>query len=324
MATRPKLTGAAAARLEAFENPQLLGASRQLAIAADLLVAAARDYRGTSVGLVRHLTEIVDYLIALRGASSQAAPNALREMLAGLDERSGFDLDLLRVWVIQRVLDYDAEARRAFRRIVERGAMLLAGRDRLLIYDYSSSVAAIVRELADRDERPTVVIPEARTLDGGRRYVEDLAETPLPLELVPDAAIASVTRGCGAALIGAETIAADGGCFNTVGSLGVALAGRHWDVPLYIPSTLVKIDARTSHGQQRPIPALGRERLARLTAGWPAALTNRVMVSSPDLDFVPPDLIAAYITEAGVLEPAAIADQAARLAAAAGARGDAA
>jgi ribose 1,5-bisphosphate isomerase len=323
MPTRPTLKGLAAARLEAFEDPKALGASRQLTIAAELLVAAARDYQGTSVGLVRHLNEIADYLIARRGASSQAAPNALRAMLAGLDERSGFDVDLLRAWVIQRVLDYDADARRAIRRIVERGATLLAGLDRLLLYDYSSSVAAIARELAGRGERPTIVIPEARTLDGGRRYVEDLADTPLPLAFVPDAAIGSAMRDCGAALIGAETISADGGCFNTAGSLLVALAARHWDVPLYVPSTLVKIDARTLHGDQRPIPELGRERLARLTAGWPAAVANRSTVSALDLDFVPPDLITAYITEAGVLEPAAIRDQTARMTPREGARGDA-
>ncbi|HET7094077.1 MAG TPA: hypothetical protein VFI22_11375 [Thermomicrobiales bacterium] len=322
MPTRPRLSGQAAAQLAAFEDPRALGASRQLAIAADLLVAAARDYDGTSAGLARHLTEIIDYLVALRGASSQAAPNALRAMLAGLDQRSGFDVDLLRAWVIQRVRDYDAEARRALQRIVDRGASLLTGLDRLLIYDYSSSVAAIVRELAARGERPAIVIPEARPLDGGRRYVEDLADTPLSLQFVPDAAIAAAMSDCGAALLGAETIAADGGCFNTVGSLGVAFAARHWDKPLYVPSALVKIDAQTLHGHQRPIPDLAPQRLARLTAGWPAALAARVTAASPDLDFVPPELIAAFITEAGVLEPAAIGEHAARPAA--GARGNAA
>ncbi|HEU0114662.1 MAG TPA: hypothetical protein VFQ80_08295 [Thermomicrobiales bacterium] len=314
MPARPRLSGQAAAKLDEFENPRVLGASRQLAIAAELLVAAARDYQGTSPGLVQHLTAIVDYLVARRGASSQAAPNALRSMLAGLDQRSGFDLDLLRAWVVQRVLDYDAAARRSLQRIVDYGAALLAGSERLLIYDYSSSVAAIVRELAARDERPTIVIPEARPLDGGRRYVEDLADTPLRLEFVPDAAVAGAMEGCAAAMIGAETIAADGGCYNTVGSLGVALAGQRWGMPLYVPSALVKIDARTLNGAPRPIPALAPERLARLTAGWPASLAARVTVASPDLDFVPPDLIAAFITESGVLAPAAIGDVAARMA----------
>jgi ribose 1,5-bisphosphate isomerase len=311
MPTRPKLSGRAAAALDAYEDPKMLGASRQLTIAAELLVAAARGYQGTSAGLVRHLREIEAYLVALRGASSQAAPNALRAMLAGLDERSGFDVDLLRAWVIQRVLDYDAEARRSVARIVDAGATLLAEVDRLLIYDYSSSTAAIVKELAERGVRPTVVIPEARPLDGGRRYVEDLAATPLSLEYVPDAAIAGALERCGAALIGAETISADGGCYNTAGSLDVALACRRWETPLYVPSALVKIDGRTLPGG-RPIPDLGRERLARLTAGWPAALAARVTVACPDLDFVPPDLIVGFVTEAGVLPPGAIADHAER------------
>jgi ribose 1,5-bisphosphate isomerase len=131
---------------------------------------------------------------------------------------------------------------------------------------------------------------------------------------VPDAAITTALENCDLALIGAETIGADGSCYNTVGSLSVALACDYWRVPLYVPSTLIKIDTRTLFGYQRPMPPLDQHRLSPLTADWPATLRSRAKVLSPDLDCVPPAFIAAYITEVGVIPPSQIATHAARLA----------
>jgi translation initiation factor 2B subunit (eIF-2B alpha/beta/delta family) len=168
--------------------------------------------------------------------------------------------------------------------------------------------------LSETTPGPTLVIPEARSLNGGLRFLEGLQGSTLPVEFVPDAAIATAVKGCDLALIGAETIGADGSCYNTVGSLSVALACDYWRVPLYVPSTLIKLDTRTLFGYQRPMPALDQHRLSPLTADWPATLRSRAKVLSPDLDCVPPTLIAAYITEVGVLPPAQVAAHAARLA----------
>jgi len=314
---RPRLPPRAASRLDDFENPKVLGASRQLSIASDLLISVAEEYRGDSPGLVQQICDVVDYLVALRGASSQAVPNALNLMLDGLDDRGQTPIDQLRALFVDQVRAYDAEAADQMRRIADYGAALAAGSKRLLAYDYSSSVAAILRTLNELGESPTVVVPEARPLDGGRRYIEDLRESSLRFELVPDAAIGTLTRGCELALVGAETVSAEGGCYNTIGTLLVALACEYWRVPLYSPTTLVKIDTRTLHGFQRRIPSLGAPHLKRLTAGWTAGLKERVVLACPDLDYVPPKLMSGFVTEVGVLPPASIAGHAARMAKAA-------
>jgi methylthioribose-1-phosphate isomerase len=120
-------------------------------------------------------------------------------------------------------------------------------------------------------------------------------------------------RSCQLALIGAETITAEGGCYNTTGSLLVALACRHWRVPLYSATTLLKIDTRTLFGYRRTIPELDALHLSNLTEDWPLPLAARIEVASPELDYVPPELIAGFITELGILPPEAIVTQAMRL-----------
>lgn len=310
---RPHLTPRAGARLDEFEDPGILGASRQLEIAADLLINVAEEHRGDSAELVRRLHDVVGYLVALRGESSQAVPNALGLMLEGLDDCRQLPTDALRAQVVEKVRGYDAEARRWMKAITMYGATLASGSERILAYDYSSSVAAILRELGERGESPTVVVPEARSLDGGRRYVDALRDSPLLFELIPDAAIGSKTKNCDLALVGAETISAQGGCYNTTGTFLVALACQYWRVPFYAPSTLIKIDTRTLHGYRRPIPDLGPTHLGRIVEGWTTPHPARFSVASPDLDYVPPPLINGFVTEVGVLPPAAIFHHAARL-----------
>lgn len=311
---RPTLTPRAAARLADFEAPRILGASRQLEIAADLLISVAEEHDGDSAVLAQRLREVVAYLSALRGVSSQAFPNALALMLDGLDDRERRSPETLQGWVIAKVRGYDEDARGWMATTVAYGAALASGSRRLLAYDYSSTVAAILRAMGQGANPPRVVLPEARTLDGGKRYVEELADANLRFEIIPDAAIGATIRGCDLALFGAETIAAGGGCYNTTGSFLVALACQYWRVPLYTPSTLVKIDTRTLYGYRRPEPDLDQTHLGRLQEGWPDLPPERLTFMSPDLDFVPPELITAYVTEAGVLPPAAIASHAARLA----------
>ena len=311
---RPVLPPCTAALLDDFEDPAALGASRQLSTAASLISALALEHQGDTAALAHDVRAVTSYLIALRGESSQAIPNALGQMLAGFEAWSALPLPEFRQKLQQSASGYAQRAQADRDRVTRYGLRLTVPAKRILAYDYSSSVAAILAGLSETSPGPTLVIPEARSLNGGRRFLEGLQGSTLPIEFVPDAAISTALKGCDLALIGAETIGADGSCFNTVGSLSVALACDYWRVPLYVPSTLIKLDTRTLFGFQRPMPALDQHRLSPLTADWPATLRSRARVLSPDLDCVPPAFIAAYITEIGVLPPSQIAAHAARLA----------
>lgn len=311
---RPVLPPCSAALLDDFEDPAVLGASRQLSTAASLIGALALEHQGDGPALADDVRSVTAYLISLRGESSQAIPNALVQMLAGIDAWAALPLPEFRQRLQHAASGYAQRVQADRDRVTEFGLRVAAPAKRIMAYDYSSSVAAILAGLEDSPSKPTLVIPEARALNGGRRFLEGLLGSTLPIEFIPDAAITTAMRGCDLALIGAETIGADGSCYNTVGSLSVALACDYWRTPLYVPSTLIKLDTRTLHGYQRPMPPLDQHRLSPLTADWPATLRSRTTVLSPDLDRVPPAFIAGYITEFGVIPPSQIAAHAARLA----------
>lgn len=302
-ATRPDLSPNAAQVLTTLESTEILGASRQLKIAADLFVALTNEYDGASNGLICSLRQAANYLIAMRGGSSQAVPNAIHLMLEGLEEETHLPLEDLRKRVTQHVLEYDEAARQWMKSLTFIGASLVARSDRILAYDYSSSVSGILRVVHEGGHALTVVVPEARSLDGGRKYLADLRDLELHFEFIPDAAMSSMIRDCDLVIVGAETLSAQGGCYNTIGTLTAAIAAEYWRVPFYVASTLIKIDAATLRGRLRTIP--DRD-VNSMIEEWNLSVPPTIRAVYPDLDYTPPNLITGVITELGILPPAAL------------------
>lgn len=306
-----RLPPASQALLGQIESSDTLGASRQLVLASRLFTTLADEHHGSAHELLRALAALSERLIRARGASSQAIPNAIRLMLAGLDEQSDGDLDALRNWV-RRAVDRYAGLQRAWsEEMTSAATQLLGGAASVAAYDYSGSVADILIYLARRPDPPSVVVFEGRPLDGGAKYIPDLVREQLEIRFLPDAAMLEGLANVDAALVGAETITLEGGCYNTVGTRLLASAARDVQVPFYVASTMIKIDLNTAGGPHRSVPV--RDLATNLTGAWEADLAAAVSCLCPDLDYTPPDVITAYISEHGVEHPSAVVNHAAWL-----------
>ncbi len=319
----PEMPPSVEEKVAEMESLETLGATRQLSLVADALLTLTEQHEGGSEDLARDARQLSNYLISTRGQSSQAIGNALKLMLEGLEERAELSRTSadLGEWLVRQVREYEVASQDWIRNLTEYGANLLSGSRRVLAYDYSSSVAAILRSADEREGQIEVVVPESRILDGGAKYLSDLQDTNLRFEFVLDSVLGVAVRDCDLVLEGAETLSAEGGCYNTVGTFSAALAARYWRKPFYVASTLIKIDASTVEGSQRPIPIVDlRESLFgdRFTH-----LGSRIRASCPDLDYTPPDLITSFITEEGIIPPSAIWQHAVRFASKEDARNDA-
>ena len=159
-------------------------------------------------------------------------------MLAGIAEapasaRAGLLADRASAW------SRGADSRR--KALVARAVEALAGIAAPLTFDYSSTVADIVAALAGRGQLRLVVVPESRAVDGGRRYVEAFKALGIPLRVTPDAAIDHAVGLSDCMLIGAESVSADGGVVNTIGSAPFARAAVAAGRPVYGCADLFKV-----------------------------------------------------------------------------------
>ena len=297
---REKLTPAARELFDDVNLQRLLGASAHIRLIGDIFLDIAEHGEDaeamgqTAAGIAAHFTET-------RGESSQAISNAIRQMsrMFGGESREAFAAS-----VRQGVAAYREKAEKDLEKIRALLWTVLEDKRRLLLFDYSSTVAAAAALGRDHGVRFHCYIPESRALDGGRPYVRPFLEAGHSVHFIPDSAMYHYIRRCDAALIGSETFYPDGTCFNTVGSEMAACLCRQFHVPFYVPTPLLKVDIRALEGhRKKPIIDDHKNRMA---GDWNEEEREGADFVCPELVPVPPEYITAYITEEGILPPGAM------------------
>jgi methylthioribose-1-phosphate isomerase len=163
---------------------------------------------------------------------------------------------------------------------------------------------AVIFELARRGLRPHVFADETRPLlQGSRLTMWELMQRGITATLICDSAAAPVMREgrIQAVITGADRIAANGDTANKIGTLGVATLARAFGIPFYVAAPSTTFDLTIATGAEIPIEQRAAEEVTggveNVTAPAGAAVYN------PAFDVTPADLIAAIITERGVVRP---------------------
>jgi methylthioribose-1-phosphate isomerase len=163
---------------------------------------------------------------------------------------------------------------------------------------------AVIFELVRRGKRPHVWSDETRPLlQGARLTMWELQQRGIDATLICDSAAAHVMREgrVQAVITGADRIAANGDTANKIGTLGVATLARAFGIPFYVAAPITTFDLSLASGAQIPIEQRPAEEitngLGTQTAPSSAAVYN------PAFDVTPAELIAAIITDRGIVQP---------------------
>ena len=129
----------------------------------------------------------------------------------------------------------------------------------------------------------------------------ELANHGVPYTLMVDTAAAPLMRleKIHSVWVGADRIAANGDTANKIGTYALALAARYHEVPFYVVAPTSTVDLALDTGKEIPI----EERDAAEVAAPRGLMVapEGAPVWNPAFDVTPADLIAAIITERGVL-----------------------
>ena len=270
----------------------VLGATNHVALALPLVAQVAGEPRDTAVA---EALELAGFLARTRGAAAPIVANALAWQTEGVE--TDMNAEAAASLLAARASDWDNRAKERRRALIEKGREALIGCRAPLIFDYSSTVADLVRALAGSPGLDWIVVPESRAIDGGRRYMSTLATLGIPLRFLPDAALEYAVTQSDAVLLGAESVSLDGGVVNTIGSTSAARSAQVRGIPVYGAADLFKVGQRRA--ADLPPPPL-RSYDFLLKKGELAD------TSAPELEVVPPELISAILTEIGPLAPASL------------------
>ncbi len=140
-------------------------------------------------------------------------------------------------------------------------------------------------------------------LQGARLTSYELHTSGIDVTLICDN-MAGVVMSQGkidAVITGTDRVAANGDVANKIGTMSVAILANYFKIPVYIAAPTPTIDMNTPTGKDIPI----EERDSREVTHWYGhqIAPEGVKVYNPSFDVTPHELIAAIVTEKGVVKP---------------------
>lgn len=156
----------------------------------------------------------------------------------------------------------------------------------------------------EQGKRIHAFVDETRPLlQGSRLTAWELLKRGVPATLICDNMAGMVMRQgkIGAAVVGADRIAANGDTANKIGTYSVAVLARAHGVPFYVAAPSSTFDFAIRTGADIPIeerdPREITQGMGKVTA------PEGVNAFNPAFDVTPAELVTAFITEKGVIRP---------------------
>ncbi|MCH8921908.1 MAG: S-methyl-5-thioribose-1-phosphate isomerase [Planctomycetes bacterium] len=257
----------------------------------DEVTARLADSRPTAVNLFWALERMGQRAESLRGTAS---PAAIAEALLA-EARAIHDED-----------------RRMCAAIGRHGAELLADGQGVLTHCNAGALAtggdgtalAVIYAAQAAGKKLRVFADETRPLlQGARLTAWELQQRGIDVTVICDSMAAQVMREgrVQAVITGADCIAANGDAANKIGTYSLAVLADAHDIPFYIAAPSNTFNLSLSSGKAIPIEQRGA---SEITHGFGRqTVPDGVSVYNPAFDITPARLIAAIITEHGVIRP---------------------
>ena len=250
--------------------------------------AHLRSARPTAVNLAKQLSRMESLAISLAGSSVSRVLDALRNEAITIQRE---DADMCRA-----ISEYGLT-------LIRDGAGILthcnAGPLATSLYGTGLGTILLARE---RGIHLRVYCDETRPLlQGARLTVYELMNAGVDCTLICDnmASIVMQEGKIDAVFVGCDRVARNGDAANKIGTSGVAILAKHYNIPFYVfcPSSTIDRECETGAGiviEQRP----PRE-IAEMYFEKPIA-PEGVKCYNPAFDVTDNSLITAIITEGGI------------------------
>lgn len=163
---------------------------------------------------------------------------------------------------------------------------------------------AVILAAARGRKKPRVYVDETRPLlQGARLNYLELQNAGVDAVLQTDSAAASAMarEGIDLVIVGADRIAANGDTANKIGTYGLAILAAHHGIPFYVAAPRSTFDFAIAGGDEIPIEERSADEVTEFRGRRVAP--EGATVYNPAFDVTPAHLIAAFVTECGILRP---------------------
>jgi methylthioribose-1-phosphate isomerase len=235
---------------------------------------------------------------------------AINRMRHAVIDVAGTPLDEMKARALAEAQAMHKEDEEMCRAIGQLGSELLPPAASVLTHCNTGSLAtggtgtaqSIIATAWEQLKLRHVYIDETRPLlQGSRLTAWELEKLQIPFTLITDNTAGFVMqRGMvNVVVVGADRITLNGDVANKVGTYGLAVLAKYHGIPFYVAAPTSTIDFEMTSGKEIPIEQRSSSEVTQL-AGRQIAPPD-VDAYAPAFDITPNELVAAIITEKGVL-----------------------
>lgn len=296
---------------EAIRRLEVRGAPAIGAAAAFALVLAAGEL--TELAMPEFKKKITQIASVLRQTRPTAVNLfwAIDRMLAVLDQMAGNTASSAAITALEQAAIAIAEQDKAVNeKMAVHGASLFTKPTAVLTHCNAGALATVAIGTAlgvvckawEQGNITQVFADETRPLlQGARLTAWELMQAGIPVTLITDNMAGWVMKNnmVQAVIVGADRIALNGDVANKIGTYSVAVLAKEHNIPFYVAAPSSTFDFTIHSGADIPI----EERCATevTSLGGNCIAPKEVNVFNPAFDVTPNNLIAAIITEYGIL-----------------------
>ena len=282
------------------------------------IAAAFGLYVATRDSEAKDLEEFTEEVRATADYLRNARPTAvnlgwaLDRMVEKLEAFDG-NVAVAKKMLLQEAKDIRQEDEDACRSMGEYGLSLLSKGMGILTHcnagtlataKYGTSLAALYLG-QDKGYNFKVFADETRpVLQGARLTAFELSKANIDITLICDSMANQVMKNgwVDAVLVGCDRMAANGDGANKIGTNGLAILAKEYNIPFYMFVPTSTIDLDTPTGDDIEIELRDGEEIYKMWYEKPMA-PEGIKTYNPSFDVTPAEYITAIITEKGIVRP---------------------
>jgi ribose 1,5-bisphosphate isomerase len=290
---------------ESIATMEIRGAATIASAAAEALAeqaeaAAEADATATDPAAFRASMRAAARTLRETRPTAVSLPNALRYVLQRME---GDSVDRLRRSVVDASEAFVRQLDRAQEDLGRVGANRLADGDTVMTHCHSTDALACIEAAVEQGKSISAVVKETRPRQQGHITAEQLRDAGVPVTLIVDSAARRYLDEVDHVVVGADSIAADGGVINKIGTSGLAVNARERGVPIMTAAQTIKLHPETLTGHTVEIEM--RDEGEVIDPESREAI-GEIAVENPAFDVTPPRYMDAIVTEQGQFPPESI------------------
>jgi len=285
---------------ESIASMETRGAATIAGAAADALAAQARATHADDAEAFRAAMRRAGRKLYDTRPTAVSLPNALRYTLGRMQ---GTDVSSLRDSVVSAATEFSERLDRAQRDLGRVGANRLRDGDTVMTHCHSTDALSCVEHAVGQGKEISAIVKETRPRNQGHITARELRGMGVDVTVVVDSAARRYLDDTDHVLVGADSIAADGGVVNKIGTSGLAVNARERGVPIMVAAQTIKLHPDTLTGHAVEIEM--RDESEVLDDDARAGIGD-VEVRNPAFDVTPPRYVDAIVTESGQFPPESI------------------